>query len=112
MADNEPNPEDFEEFIRKMMSGAGGGEFDLSALQDALGGADGLQLDPAMMAGLMQQLQGAFGGSDPWENTLRQALHIANREGQGVTDGSRPSLVDAFALEIGRASCRDRGWSC
>ncbi|WP_300267172.1 zinc-dependent metalloprotease [Microbacterium sp.] len=97
MAENEPNPEDFQEFLRRMMSGAGGGEFDLSALQNALGGADGLQLDPAMMAGLMQQLQGAFGG-DPWESALRQALHIANREGQGVTDGSRTSLVDAFAL--------------
>ncbi len=97
MADNEPNPEDFQEFLRRMMSGAGGGEFDLSALQNALGGADGLQLDPAMMAGLMQQLQGAF-VSDPWENALRQALHIANREGQGVDAGSRTSLVDAFAL--------------
>lgn len=97
MADNDPNPEDFQEFLRKMMSGAGGGDFDLSALQNALGGAEGFELDPAMMAGLMQQLQGAFGG-DPWENTLRQALHIANREGQGITDGSRTSLVDAFAL--------------
>lgn len=97
MAENEPNPEDFQEFLRRMMSGEGGGNFDLSALQNALGGADGMQLDPAMMAGLMQQLQGAFGG-DPWENTLRQALHIANREGQGITDGSRASLVDAFAL--------------
>lgn len=97
MADNDPNPEDFQEFLRKMMSGAGGGDFDLSALQNALGGAEGFELDPAMMARLMQQLQGAFGG-DPWENTLRQALHIANREGQGITDGSRTSLVDAFAL--------------
>ena len=97
MADNEPNPEDFQEFLRRMMSGASGGDFDLSALQNALGGAEGIQLDPAMMAGLMQQLQGAFGG-DPWENSLRQALHIANRESQGITDGSRTSLVDAFAL--------------
>ncbi|KDA06589.1 hypothetical protein DC31_09405 [Microbacterium sp. CH12i] len=97
MADNEPNPEDFQEFIRRMMSGAGGGDFDLSALQNALGGEDGLQLDPAMMAGLMQQLQGAFGG-DPWENTLRQALHIANREGQSITDSSRSALTDAFTL--------------
>lgn len=97
MSDNEPNPEDFEELLRKMMSGAGSGDFDLSALQNALGGADGFQLDPAMMAALTQQLQNAFGG-DPWENTLRQALHIANREGQGITDGSRHSLVDAFAL--------------
>ncbi|MGM7697433.1 zinc-dependent metalloprotease [Microbacterium sp. A84] len=97
MADNEPNPEDFQEFLRKMMSGAGNGDFDLSALQNALGGAEGFQLDPTMMAGLMQQLQGAFSG-DPWANTLRQALHIANREGQGITDGAQSSLVDAFAL--------------
>ncbi|GEK84910.1 zinc-dependent metalloprotease [Microbacterium aerolatum] len=97
MADNDPNPEDFQEFLRRMMSGAGAGDFDLDALQNALGGADGIQLDPAMMAALSQQLQNVFGG-DPWENTLRQALHIANREGQGITDGSRHSLVDAFAL--------------
>ncbi|WP_194422056.1 zinc-dependent metalloprotease [Microbacterium abyssi] len=97
MADNDPNPEDFQEFLRRMMSGAGAGDFDLDALQNALGGADGIQLDPAMMAALSQQLQNVF-GADPWENTLRQALHIANREGQGITDGSRHSLVDAFAL--------------
>src|SRR5690606_36694628 len=99
MADSEPNPEDFQEFLRRMMSGAGGGQFDLSALQNALGGADRLQLDPAMMAGLMQQLQGAF-VSDPWENALRQALHIANHEGQGVDAGSRTSLVDDIAVAI------------
>lgn len=97
MADNDPNPEDFQEFLRKMMSGAGGADFDLSALQNALGGAEGFEIDPAMMAGLMRQLQGAF-GSDPWENTLRQALHIANREGQSIADGSRTSLMDAFSL--------------
>ena len=96
MADNDPNPEDFQEFIRRMMSN-GGADFDLNALQNALGGADGIPLDPAMMSQLMAQLQGAFGG-DPWENTLRQALHIANREGQGITDGSRTSLADAFGL--------------
>ncbi|MGO2683493.1 MAG: zinc-dependent metalloprotease [Microbacterium sp.] len=97
MSDNDPNPEDFQEFLRKMMSGEGAGDFDLSALQNAFGGAEGLQIDPAMMAALSQQLQNAFNG-DPWENTLRQAQHIANREGQGITDGSRHSLVDAFAL--------------
>jgi putative hydrolase len=97
MADNDPTPEDFQEFLRRMMSGEGAGDFDLSALQNALGGAEGLQIDPAMMAALSQQLQNAFSG-DPWENTLRQALHIANREGQGITDGSRHSLVDAFSL--------------
>lgn len=97
MADNEPDPEDFQEFIRRMMSGEGAGDFDLSALQGAFG-AEGISLDPAMMSQLMAQLQGAFGGTDPWENALRQALHIANRDGQGVTDGSRHSLADSFAL--------------
>lgn len=97
MADNDPTPEDFQEFIRKMMSGAGADGFDLSALQNAMGG-QGFTLDPAMMSQLMSQLQGAFGGTDPWENTLRQALHIANRDGQGITDGSRHSLADSFAL--------------
>lgn len=97
MADNDPTPEDFQEFLRKMMSGAGGGDFDFSALQNAFGDGEGFALDPAMMAALSRQLQGMMGG-DPWDNTLRQALHIANREGQGITDGSRHSLVDAFAL--------------
>ncbi|HWV50082.1 MAG TPA: zinc-dependent metalloprotease, partial [Microbacterium sp.] len=96
MADNDPNPEDFQEFLRRMMAN-GGADFDLNALQNALGGADGIALDPAMMSQLMSQLQGVFGG-DPWENTLRQALHIANRDGQGITDGSRGSLSDAFGL--------------
>ncbi|MGW8484297.1 zinc-dependent metalloprotease [Microbacterium sp. NPDC055903] len=97
MADNDPTPEDFQEFIRKMMSGAGAGDFDLGALQNALGGADGMQLDPAMLQAMMSQLQGAF-GSDPWQNTLRQAQHIANRDGQGITETSRASLSDAFGL--------------
>jgi len=97
MSENDPNPEDFQEFLRKMMSGAGAGDFDLSALQNALGGEGGIQIDPSMMAALSQQLQNAFGG-DPWENALRQALHIANKEGQGITDGSRHSLLDAFGL--------------
>ncbi|MGM1017663.1 MAG: zinc-dependent metalloprotease [Actinomycetota bacterium] len=96
MADNDPNPEDFQEILRRMMSGAESGEFDLNSLQEALSGADG-ELDPAMMTALMRQLQGAFGG-DPWENALRQALHIANRDGQGVTSGAQASLADAFSL--------------
>ena len=96
MADNEPGPEDFQEFLRRMLSGQGG-DIDPEALRDALEGMDGIAIDPAMMQTLMSQLQGAFGG-DPWENTLRQALHIANRDGQGITDGSRSSSADAFGL--------------
>lgn len=96
MADNDPTPEDFQEFLRRMLAGQGG-DIDPEALRGALEGMDGFSIDPAMMQTIMSQLQGAFGG-DPWENTLRQALHIANREGQGITDGSRTSLVDSFAL--------------
>lgn len=97
MADNDPTPEDFQEFLRRMLSGQGAGDIDPEALQGALAGMEGLQLDPAMMSTIMSQLQGAFGG-DAWENALRQALHIANRDGQSITDGSRGSLVDAFTL--------------
>jgi putative hydrolase len=97
MADNDPTPEDFQEFLRKMLSGQGGGDIDPEALRGAFEGMEGMQFDPAMMQTIMSQLQGAFGG-DPWENTLRQALHIANRDGQGITDGARTSLVDSFAL--------------
>jgi putative hydrolase len=88
---DQPDPSDFEEFLRRMMSGEG---FDADALRNAMGDA---QIDPAAMQGLFQQMQGAFGG-DPWESTERQALHIANQDGQGITDGSRSSLVDAFSL--------------
>lgn len=97
MADNDPTPEDFQEFLRRMLANQGGGDIDPEALRGAFEGMDGFQLDPAMMRTIMAQLQGAFGG-DPWENALRQALHIANRDGQGITDGSRGSLADSFAL--------------
>jgi putative hydrolase len=97
MADNDPTPEDFQEFLRRMLSNQGGGDIDPEALRDAMQGMEGFQFDPAMMQTIMSQLQGAFGG-DPWENARQQALHIANREGQGVTDGSRSSFVDSFTL--------------
>jgi putative hydrolase len=97
MSDNDPTPEDFQEFLRRMMSGQGGGDIDPEQLREMLGGMEGIQFDPAMMQTIMSQLQGAFGG-DPWESALRQALHIANRDGQGIGDGSRTSLVDSFAL--------------
>jgi hypothetical protein len=48
-------------------------------------------IDPAMMQTVMQHLQGAFaGGGDEgisWDLAKRQALHIANQDGLGVTDG-------------------------
>ncbi|GAA4490782.1 zinc-dependent metalloprotease [Microbacterium panaciterrae] len=92
MAENDPNSEDFLQFLRRML-GENAEGIDLSALQ----GLEGMNLDPAMMQQMMQQMQHAM-NTDPWETTLRQALHIANRDGLGIDTGARSSLADAFAL--------------
>ena len=97
MANDDSDPQDFQEFLRRMMSGGG---FDADSLGEAMrnmGGPDGISIDPAMMQQMFSQLQGAFGG-DPWENAKRQALHIANQEGKGIASGARSSVVDAFTL--------------
>lgn len=106
MTQDEPTPDDFQEFLRRMLGGAmpggpGGPQgfdmsgFDLSALSG--NGPNGMPFDPAQLAAFMQQLQGAF-STDPWESALRQALHVANQDGQGISTGAKDSLVDAFAL--------------
>src|SRR6187431_3362377 len=53
-----------------------------------------------MMETVMRHLQGAFEGDGTisWEMAERQALHIANQEGLGVTAGQRTDLDQAFAL--------------
>lgn len=94
MADDDRDPSDFEEMLRRMMSG---GQLDPEALRDALSGMGGMSIDPAQMSGFMSQLQGMFGG-DPWQSARQSALHIANRDGLGIADGSRASLADAFGL--------------
>lgn len=94
MSNDEPDPRDFQEFLRRMMSGEG---LDADALNRAMNSMGPGGFDPATAQAFMAQLQGAFGG-DPWQNAERQALHIANRDGQGIADGSRSSLADAFVL--------------
>jgi len=94
MADDEQDPSDFEEMLRRMMSG---GQIDPEALRDALSNMDEGSFDPSRMSGLMAQMQGMF-AQDPWQNAERQALHIANRDGLGITSGAQTSLVDAFGL--------------
>ncbi len=99
MAENDPDPEDFDpndlpELLRRMLSGEGGG------LPGGLGGLpeglSGMGIDPAMLGAFLQQFQSA--GGDPWEQSLRRAQHVANKDNQGLTAGSRGSLADAFAL--------------
>ncbi|BDV30983.1 zinc-dependent metalloprotease [Microbacterium terricola] len=99
MADDDRSPEDeFQELIRQLFGGEGG-QLDPEQLSQLAG----MNIDPAMMQALMRQLQGAFasGGDEggiSWDLAQRQALHIANQDGLGITDGQRTDLEQAFSL--------------
>lgn len=98
MADEDRSPEEeFQELLRQLLGG-GGGELDAEQLSRL----SGMNIDPAMMQTLMQQLQGAFAsggdGGISWDLAKRQALHIANQDGLGVTTGQRTDLDQAFSL--------------
>lgn len=95
---DEPRPEDdFHELLRQLF---GGGTGDIDPEQ--LSRMSGMNIDPAMMQAVMRQLQGAFENADEsgisWDVAQRQALHIANQEGLGVTAGQRTDLDQAFTL--------------
>lgn len=59
-------------------------------------------VDPAMLQQVMAHLQGAFaGGGDgsiDWSATRTQALHLANKDGHGISSGDRQDFTEAFAL--------------
>jgi putative hydrolase len=98
VAEDDRSPEDeFQELIRQLFGG-GAGALD----PEQLSRLSGMNIDPVMMQTLMQQLQGAFAGAGEggisWELAQRQALHIANQAGLGVTTGQRTDLDQAFAL--------------
>lgn len=97
MADDDRSPEEeFQELMRRLMSG------DTSGLDpEQLSRLSGMQIDPAMMQAVMNQLQGAFSGAQDgidWSLAERQALHIANQDGLGVSAGQRTDLDQAFSL--------------
>ncbi|MDT0156723.1 zinc-dependent metalloprotease [Microbacterium sp. ARD32] len=94
MTDDDRDPSDFEEMLRRMMSG---GQIDPEQLRDALSGMQGQSFDPAQLQGFMAQMQGMF-SADPWQSAERQALHIANQDGQSIAAGAQASLADAFGL--------------
>ncbi|WP_420196546.1 zinc-dependent metalloprotease [Microbacterium testaceum] len=82
--------------MRRLMSG------DVSGIDpEQLSRLSGMQIDPAMLQAVMNQLQGAFNGSQEgvdWSLAERQALHIANQDGLGVTTGQKTDLDQAFTL--------------
>ncbi|WES65063.1 zinc-dependent metalloprotease [Microbacter sp. GSS18] len=97
MADDDRSPEEeFEELLRNLLGGAPG-ELDAEQLSKL----SGMQIDPAMMQTVMRHLQGAFASGDDgisWDMAERQALHIANQDGLGVTSGQASDMDQAFSL--------------
>lgn len=99
MADDEDRSpeEEFQELMRQLF-GASGANLD----PEQLSRLSGLPIDPAMMSTVMQHLQSAFAGAGDggisWDLAQRQALHIANQSGLGVTDGQKSDLGEAFQL--------------
>ncbi|CAN7319097.1 zinc-dependent metalloprotease [Microbacterium sp. LjRoot45] len=94
--DERPDPDDFAEILRNLLGGQGG--FDPEQLEQLRG----LGIDPAMAQQMMRQLQGAFaaggdGGID-WASARTQALHLANKDGLGITTGDRQDFDQAFGL--------------
>jgi putative hydrolase len=96
VADDDRSPEEeFQELIRQLFGGNADG-----IDPEQLSRLTGMGIDPAMMQTIMHNLQGAFEGKGEisWDLAQRQALHIANQDGLGVTAGQRTDLDQAFAL--------------
>lgn len=92
--DDRSPEEQFQELLRQLFGADGMDPAQLQQLQ-------GMGIDPAMMAQMMQQMQSAFTSSDgsiSWDVAERQALHIANQSDLGVGAGDRADLDQAFAL--------------
>ena len=95
--DDLPGDDDLAEMLRRMLGGQGGID------PDQLRQLSGMGIDPAMMQSIMRRLQAAMAGGDgddgvDWSAAKTQALHIANRDGLGITAGARTDFDQAFAL--------------
>ncbi len=99
-ADSEqPNPEDFEAFMREFLEkGAQGMDV------EKLAAAAGLPSDPAQMAALMAQLRAALGqmaasdGSVNWKLASDQARQLAASESEAPSAETRSELVKALSV--------------
>ncbi|WP_336632159.1 MULTISPECIES: zinc-dependent metalloprotease [unclassified Microbacterium] len=91
--------DDFQEMLRRLLGGGDGG-IDPSQLE----GLSRMGVDPAMIQQIMGQMQRAFaqGGSGDdgidWSAAKTQALHLSNKDGQGISTGERTEFDQAFAL--------------
>ncbi|MDE0545684.1 zinc-dependent metalloprotease [Microbacterium sp. C7(2022)] len=98
MAEDDQNPDDLQELLRQLLSGAGA-QFTPEQLEQ-LSQMTGTDVNPAMMQNILRQVQGAMAsdGEIDWEQARRAALHIANQDGLSVTDGQRTDLQQAYTL--------------
>lgn len=94
--DSDKSPEDeFRDMLRELLSG--NGSFDASQLA----GAAGLPSDPASLAALMSQLQGALqsnGDGINWDTSLQQAKTIAGADAVDTTPEQRAAFEQAFHI--------------
>ncbi len=100
MSDEDRSPEEEFQELMKQLFGAGG-----NVDPEQIEKLTGMRIDPAMLQGMMRQMQSAFQGAGAtggdgvqWDAAERQALHIANQDGLSVTAGQRTDLDQAFAL--------------
>ncbi|GAA0034928.1 hypothetical protein JCM18882A_06090 [Brevibacterium metallidurans] len=92
---NEQNP--FEQIFGMLFGQGGpGGQGDGS---QGAGGAQGFSIDPAMMATIMNQMQGLFGqGADPSAQATQVALRSVPSPDPAVSDDAGHAATDAFRL--------------
>ncbi|WP_061782237.1 zinc-dependent metalloprotease [Microbacterium hominis] len=91
-----PDDDDFQEMLRNLLGGGAG--LDPAQLE----GLSRMGVDPAMLQQMMAQLQHAFAnGSDDgidWSSAKTQALHLANKDGLGISTGQKQDFDQAFSL--------------
>ena len=99
------DPNDFQELLRGLLGGAGGGADGVSLDPEQLAALSRMGLDPAMLQQVMAQMQAAFaqsgnGGDEgiDWSAAKTQALHLSNKDGQGISAGDRTEFDQAFGL--------------
>ncbi|WP_292834391.1 zinc-dependent metalloprotease [Microbacterium sp.] len=95
---NDDSPGDpFADMLRNLFGGGVEG-FDPARIE----ALSGLGMDPAMLQQIMQQMRAAFAadgdGSIDWSAAKAGALHLANKDGLGITTGSRQEFDQAFSL--------------
>jgi putative hydrolase len=104
VSDDDKSPEEqFQEMLRQLLGGDTSGLNGLGGMPnfdpEQLAKLTGMNIDPATLAQLMQQMRGAFasgGDGISWDLAKTQALGIASAGGLSVSDAQRAELDAAL----------------